>query len=186
MKPLQTNEWLAQVSTDDLARELAFRAAKDGFDLDKLKKGMECFFCGKQMTAYPKDMDKRLTDYLPTVLDYLAKTGRSTFEPYDVFEGDHRKVSDFYKLNYWDMIEELDGGRWKLTEKCRQFIRCNIQVPKRLWVFNWKNKKRRMVVPDNEYVTIDKLDPRWQVTRADYVMEGERVSYAAIRNARLL
>lgn len=186
MQALQTNEWLAQVSTEDLARELAFRAKRDGFDLDKLKKGIECFFCGRAMTAYPKDMDKRLIAYFPAVLDNLAESGRTTFEIHEVFDGDSRKVADFQKLHYWDMIEKLEGGRWKLTERARLFMAGEIQVPKRLWIFNWHNKKRRLVVPDDVYVNVGELDDRWQETRNDYIIEGEKVHYSTLKQAALL
>lgn len=55
----------------------------------------------------------------------------------------------FAKLAYWDLIkaeENLDtqkrtSGMWTLTEKGRQFVRDDIKIPKRAYIYNGKRLK---------------------------------------------
>lgn len=182
MSSYQSDLLLSQVPTEVLAEELAQRVKRDGFDLDKLKRGFECFYCGQAMTAYPKDLDRRLVGHLAVVLEHLAKMGDArTFDPYLVFNGDHRRINDFQKLSYWKIIERTDEGRWRITPQGRAFVDGRAGMDSRLWIFNWKNEKRRLVVPDGRRVSISDVEPRWQEMRRDYVMEGERVCYAVIK-----
>lgn len=54
--------------------------------------------------------------------DDMAKQGRSIY-------------CNYTQLKYWELIRPLDDA-WQLTELGRMFLRGEIALPRRVWVFN--------------------------------------------------
>ena len=133
----------------------------------RLKEGKDkCPCCGKLMRAYCKTLDKRFAGYLEDMFIFLRNRPSMIFRPEEIFGDDHRKLNDFQKLGYWGLINKEGGGRWKMSPKVVRFLFNKISLPKRLWVFN-----NKVILTEDETVTIDKLDPRWQECRADYAQD---------------
>lgn len=134
----------------------------------KLRAGTEkCPCCGKLMRAYAKTLDKRLIDLLFDACWYMTDNKGMTFNPRIVWKDDHQKINDFQKLGYWKLIQRTkSAGHWKITDKGWNFTAGQIQLPRRVWVFN-----RQVILEDDEMVRVNHADPRWQTTRADYTMD---------------
>lgn len=134
----------------------------------KRKAGQKCPECGTQVRWFCKTLDDRLVKQANEILTWMHETKRTTFDPDLVWENDadkYHKRLDHNKLHYWGVISKCKGrsGWWEFTEKGMRFMRGQIQLPKRIWV--WRNQA---VEEDDEMTDVGSPDPRWQLTRADY------------------
>lgn len=137
-----------------------------GIDIPRLKAGKDkCPTCGKLMRAYAKTLDLRLVKIFYEIAEKAKKN--DYFNPRSVFMDAHHKVNDFQKLHYWGFIERTKkNGLWKVKQKGWSFLKGNIQVAKTVWVFN-----NKVIMEDDQFVDISKIDPRWQQGRSDYAYD---------------
>lgn len=157
----QSNLFLSAVSTEELEAELARRKADTG-------------------RKYCKTLDRRLVYLLREIIEYMAQEKERSFNPRHIWKTDvdaHHKIADFQKLHYWSIIakREKHSGWWYVTNHGKDFMRSNIQLPKRIWVQN-----NKVVKTDDEMVTIKQLDERWQTDKADWAMDFIMNSYEAV------
>lgn len=134
----------------------------------KLKEGKDkCPCCGKLMRAYCKTLDKRLVLLAKEAFSYMNKQGLKTVAIGEMFGGDYKKVNDFQKLGYFGLFERCEGrNRWQLTPIGKRFFAGEMKIPKRVWIFN-----NQIVDSEDELVTVDQVDPRWQECRSDYTFD---------------
>ena len=151
--------------TENLIQKTLFAGYLDPV---KLKEGKEkCPCCGKNLRAYAKNLDKRLIGLAWDILIYIEKNKLERFEAKWILD-DHQKINDFQKLHYWGIIEEERGSsKWRLTNKGRRFLMGEIQLPRKVWVFN----NKVVLEEDEEMVNVDSVDERWQRCRLDYTMD---------------
>ncbi len=138
------------------------------FEPEKLKKGKDkCPTCHRLMRSYAKTLDLRLIKIFYEIAE-VARQHDNYFNPRRVFMDDHHKVTDFQKLHYWGFIEKTKkSGLWKMKQKGWQFLKGNIQVPKRVWVFN-----NQVVSEDDDLmVHVGNIDDRWQQGRSDWAYD---------------
>ena len=150
---------------------------KHGLNPESLKRGdSRCFMCKRPLRAYCKSLDDRLIAELFEIAVFLRKKHRKTFHAKEIWQ-DHNKIADFQKLGYWDLIRKTrKGGFWKLTHKGKRFLNGRIQLPKRVWVF-----QNKVVLQEDEYVTIVTTDPRWQEYRSDYTQDYIPLNYKQVK-----
>ena len=152
-----------------------------GINIVKLKAGKDkCPLCGRLCRAYCKSLDKRLIKLAWDILIWMRENKRHAFNPKEVWLEDHQKINDFQKLHYFGIIERThDSGWWKLTKKGYRFLMGEIQLPKRVWVFNneiLRDEQGNPVVED-EMVNVDNADERWQRERSDWVFDYLNYNY---------
>ena|SRR3990167_3420831 len=128
-------------------------------------------FGEQEERKYCKTLDKRLIVLLDEIRNHLKANKEFSFNPRHIWRTDidaHHKIADFQKLGYWKIISKRPkhSGWWYITDKGKQFMKGEIQVPRRIWV-----KNKQVVEEDDELVSIIKLDPRWQISRSDYAMD---------------
>lgn len=138
------------------------------FNIENLRRGKDtCPYCKRPMRAYCKSLDDRLVKLAWDILIWKSKHKCKLFNPREVWGDDHQKINDFQKLSYWKIIVRTkQAGQWGLTRKGLQFLRGDIQLPRRVWVFNHK-----VILEEDEMTMVDNPDPRWQQYRSDYTSD---------------
>jgi len=149
----------------DYYLQLYFR--KHGLNPESLKRGdSKCFMCKRPMKAYAKYLNDSLVEQLKEISAFLKKKNRKTFCAKEIWQ-DHNQINNFQKLGYWGIIEKTrKGGFWRLTRKGKRFLAGKIQLPKKVWVF-----RNQVVLEEDEHITIDNPDPKWQEVRQDYTQD---------------
>lgn len=170
---------------DNLEKYLKMYFEKHSLHPESLKHGKaKCLMCGKPMKAYCKTLDKRLIILLLEIADYCRREERETFNPRSVWandEDEHHKVTDFQKLQYFKSYKSGQGliektartGVWRITRLGERFIKGEIQLPKRVWVFN----NEVIDMEDMEMVAVDRADERWQQYREDWASDFFPMKY---------
>jgi hypothetical protein len=116
------------------------------------------------MRAYTKILDKRLVDIAYEALKFCLDNHRKSFRVREVFK-DHHKINDFQKLGYWNIFKRTKEG-WEMTDRTIAFLCGDLELPKKVWVFN-----RKVVEESEEKVRADTVTDRWQKMRLDYTMD---------------
>lgn len=138
----------------------------DGLSIksNKEESGLVCRLCGRDANKRPKYLDKRLVEYLYKIYDHTKERRMRSFDPKVCLPIDQNTQNDFQKLHYWNFIERSDqAGVWNITNHGIQFVKGQIQVPKKVWVFD-----NVVVLEDDILVDVKSVDPRWQIEHADY------------------
>ena len=76
--------------------------------------------------------------------DDMAKQGRSVY-------------CNYTQLKYWQLIEAANDD-WRLTESGRQFLRGEIALPRKVWVFS--DRVRRVNFDDGGHAYIHEIKTR--------------------------
>ena len=97
-----------------------------------MKKESVCPHCGAKMTAYWHSLSEMLCAALVHVYRYekpvnIAEIGLT-----------HNQVNNFQKLQYWNMVENLGSGIWRVTLLGEKFCQGKISMPKRVLTFRNK------------------------------------------------
>ena len=146
-----------------------FEEFKQGITDPKLmiKKSGICKYCGSIMRVRPKYLDKRLGILVWDIYKHVNSVrGYSlTFRGDDIWQ-DYKKIADYQKLQYFGIIEKSGHCRWRLTFKGKRFLEGKISLPSRVFVLN-----NRIVAQEEQQITIDKLNSRWQSEYQDYVLD---------------
>lgn len=157
------------VVNDDPARRFALwetiGEAKRWLKVQARGKGAKCPVCAQVARVYPRTLNSGMAHSLIIMyrLERLGWVHLPTQLP--------ARSREEGKLAYWDLIEEAteerrpDGGRagyWRVTPKGERFLRGEITVPQRLFVY------------DDQVLGHDrKADQHWTIRKA----LGERFDY---------
>lgn len=142
---------------------------------ERLIKGDQVCLCDRPLRAFAKTMDKRLVQLMKTAVDYLQKEGKQLEDHFDnvaVYGDSHKLLADFNKLHCWDLVEMVRYRTYRFTRRGLEFLFGNIQIPRKVWVYNDKGKKgKRIIIEDDEMVDVNAVDDRWQTQKADYTFD---------------
>ena len=110
------------------------------FDLDDTKEwlkenftgdGCKCPACGKHVQL----KDRRITPAMAKALIAIRNQGDDT-GAVNIADVKEIRGGDYAKLRYWDLIEEVASGRWRITTLGRKFVADKERVPSTVWVYN--------------------------------------------------
>ena len=132
---------------------------------EMVKKSGECRFCHSLLRVRPKYLDKRLGELAWNIYKAVKGNESRSFRGDEVFIS-YKDICDFQKLGYFKIIEKSGHCRWRLTYKGKRFLEGKVSLPCRVFVLN-----NRVVAEEEQQVTIDKLEPRWQSEHLDFVLD---------------
>lgn len=139
---------------------------------EHLIKGDVICLCDRPIHAHAKTMDKRLVRLMRMALDHLKENGKQLEDKFDKAEvyGDSSiMVSDFNKLHVWGLVEMVRYRVYRFTERGKGFMFGSTMIPRRVWVYNDRgDRKKRIIIEDDEMVSVDQVDDRWQTGKQDY------------------
>lgn len=138
--------------------------------LNEIKRNpIKCPHCGQRIAAHCKTMDKRLVQLMTMALSWLKEAGKnldSTFDKADIYGDSGRMNSDFNKLHCWGLVERVRSRVYRFTPRGLAFLLGERKIPKRVWVYNDTTYDQ-----DDEYVSANEVDDRWQFLRIHYSLD---------------
>lgn len=138
----------------------------DYLDPIKLKAGKEkCPCCKRPMKAYGYNLDQKLVSLALDVYAYCGEKQSVAFNPKNVWPDNVSALTQFQKLKCHGIIER-SGMWWTLTKRGYKFVRGEIKLPKKVWVFDDK-----IILKEDEFVSVEQAEPRWKETYQDWVMD---------------
>ena len=134
----------------------------------KLKEGKQkCPCCQRPVKAYGYVITDKLVNLAYEITNWCSASSKLTFSPEEVFIGDYKALTQFQKLKMFGIIERTNhSGWWKLTKKGYKFLRGDIKLPRKVWVFADK-----VILKDDIFVSINQIEKCWKERSQDWTLD---------------
>jgi len=158
-------EAYVNLNADVLIREYIQRHK---LNIENLRRGKDtCPYCRRPLRAYCKSLDDRLVKLAWDILIWRKEHKSKLFKLKEIWGEDYQTILDGQKLGYFGIIKRIKGtSKWGMTRTGLNFLKGDINLPKRLWVFG-----RRVIETEDEVVNVKNPDPRWQVNKCDWASD---------------
>lgn len=134
-----------------------------------LKEGKKsCPCCGRQMKAFGYTLNDDLIKIAVDIMAYCQLNKTKFFRSKDVSQ-DHKFLSQFQKLKLFKIInKEPKSSHWYLTKAGYSFLKGNISLPKKVWVFN-----NKVILEEDEFVDVGiaKQTENWKRCQLDWCLD---------------
>lgn len=126
-----------------------------------------CPHCGASMKEYIHSLTPGLVKSLVKFGEAISCKGTNDIHLQTEVDLTKNEYNNFQKLRYWGLVhhankENIKSGRWLLTKRGGQFLRNEIQIPKKVKTFrNQKIDEWKGLVSIKDY-NIDLSDEYWQ------------------------
>lgn len=99
--------------------------------------GCKCPACGQHVEL----KERRITASMAKVLIAMTKKAGDRGEV-NISDVPGVRGGDYGKLRYWGLIEPVSMGRWKVTQKGRDFVADRVRVEASVWVYNDRVRRK--------------------------------------------
>ena len=163
----QPNLFLANIATKELVAELKRREDEDPLFLDKLKKGIECWGCGRERKRYPYSLNTYLATLAEKIFIYCRDKNTNQFTAQQVFGNEVRAYKQYHKLKIFGVLKKLKSeALWELTDRGSDWIQGEIELPERVWMFD-----NTIMEQEDRLVSIGDVEPEWKTFRSEFLMD---------------
>jgi len=99
-----------------------------------------CECCGALMKKYWHSLSRGLVDTFREFVTTVKRKGRNEIHLQEDMTMSNNEYNNFQKLRYWGLVhhadkENLKSGKWLVTRLGGQFIRGEIEIPKKVQTF---------------------------------------------------
>lgn len=100
----------------------------------------KCFHCGAGMTPRWEILNSGLVHSLILAIQAVHRNGKNQFHYMNDLTLGHTAAANFQKLRFHGLIAHADeenprNGEWLITKRGGQFLRGEIEIPKRVKIF---------------------------------------------------
>lgn len=119
-------------------------SAKDRVDA-ALTEGIVCPCCGQFSKMYRRKLNNGMAWSLIQIAKYFSTSAPDEWLHVERYLKSDSRAAEISKLRFWGLLEDSpqardDGcphsGFWKITQKGRLFVSCEIRVPSHVFIFN--------------------------------------------------
>ena len=146
----------------DLPADATLEEAKQWLR-ERFEDGAKCPLCGQYAKLYKRKLNSSMAHAMTLIYKYFEANSDewlhvpsylSTISSSATVRG-----GDWSKLRYWGLIEDQKGvrpdgseriGYYRITDLGKQFVRCQVKVPKHVYLYNQQTINRE----DNEQISI--------------------------------
>jgi len=166
----QGDVFLNNYTSEQLLKEVAWRVRNEPFDLDLHKKGVKCLLCQRERKAYGYELNQTMADLALRLFSYCRETGLHEFLMTEALSSDIEHRSEVYKLKPLGLIERV-GDKWFITKDGMDWINDDIELPRKVWVFDDK-----VVYKDPIKISISQVVVNWK-SYQDWINDAVGLSY---------
>jgi hypothetical protein len=100
-------------------------------------KGITCPCCKQYAKIYNRKLNSAMAYSLILVVKHFKYNPEQEWVHVERLLSKKTRATDFYKLRFWDLIEEGEqSGHWKVLPKGIEFASNKITVPKKVAIYN--------------------------------------------------
>lgn len=115
----------------------------------RLDKGATCPCCGQFAKIYNRKLNSAMAYSLILVAKYFDANPWEEWLHVERYLSRKTRATDFYKLKFWNLIEEGKSSHWKILPLGYSFVNNLVLVPKKASIYN-----NMLIEPSSSTTTI--------------------------------